>query len=118
MAPCRSASSAANPCLGILCSEAAGVPTCIGEAEVAGVLTCMGEALATGNPLPEPGAWLAAVATLCIVVPRMVPGPVLPWGIGIITFGAAGVVADWDARLEASCSGGRSGICGIGVGVW
>ena len=83
----------------------------------------MGEALATGNPLPKPGAQLAAVATLCATLcstqgaPKTVPGPVLPWGIGIVTLGAARVVANWDARLEASCSVGRSGICGIGIGV-
>ena len=65
------------PCLGVLCSEPAGVPTCMGEAEVAGVLTCMGKALATGNPLLKPGAWLATVATLCAAVPGTVPRPVL-----------------------------------------
>ena len=77
VAPCRSASSKANLCPGVLCSEAASVPICIGEAEAAGVPTCMGEALATGNPLPKPGAQLAMVATLCTVVPGTVPGPVL-----------------------------------------
>ena len=106
-----------NPCPSILCDEATGVPTRIGEAEAPWILTCMDEALATGNPLPKLGAQLAAVATLCTVVPGMVPGPVLPWGIGIVTLGATGQGADWDARLEASCSGQRSGICSIGVSV-
>ena len=91
--------------------------TCIGEAEAGGVPTCIGEALATGNPLPKLGAWLAAVATWYTVVPGMVPGPLLPWGIGIVTLGAAGVAADWDVELVASCSSGRSTICGTGVGV-
>ena len=77
----------------------------------------MGEALATGNPLPKQGAQLAVVATLCTVVPGTVPGPVLSWGIGIVTLGAARVVADWGAGVKASCSGGRSEICSIGVGV-
>ena len=77
----------------------------------------MGEALATGNPLPKLGAWLAAVATLCAVVPGTVPGPVLSWGIGIVTLGATRAAANWDAGLEASCSGGRSGICRVGVSV-
>ena len=117
VAPRRSASSAANTCPGVLCSETAGVVTCIGEAEAGGVPTCIGEALATGNPLLKPGAWLAAVATLCTVVPGMVPGPVLPWGIGIVALGATGVAADWDAEPVASCSSGRSAICGTGVGV-
>ena len=92
--------------------------TCIGEAEAGGVPTCIGEVLATGNPLLKPGAQLAAVATRCTVVPRMVPGPVLPWGIGIVTLGAASMVADGDAELVVSCNGGRSAICGIRVGVW
>ena len=100
-----------------MCSEAAGVVTCIGEAEAGGVPTCIGEALATGNPLPKPGVWLAAVATLCAVVPGMVPGPVLLRGIGTVTSGATGVVADWDTRLEASCRGRMSAICGVGIGV-
>ena len=100
----RSASSAANPCRGILCSEVAGILTCIGDAEAAGVPICMGKALATGNPLPKPGAQLATVATLCAVVPGTVPGPVLPWCIGIVSSGAAGVAAHWDAGLKASCS--------------
>ena len=78
----------------------------------------MGEALATGNPLPKPGAQLAVVATLCAVVPGMVPGPVLTWGIGIVTSGAARMAADCGARVETSCSGRRSEICGIGIGVW
>ena len=107
----------ANPCPGVLCSEATSVLTCIGEADAARVLTCMGEALATGNPLPKLGTWLAVVATLCTVVPGMVPGPVLSWGIGIVTLGAAGVAADWGTGVEASSSGGRSEICGVGVGV-
>ena len=93
----------------------ASIPTCIGEADAAGVPTCIGEALATGNPLPKPWAGLAAVATLCAVVPGTVPGLVLPWGIGILTLGATRVAPDWDTGLEASCSGGRSGICGIGM---
>ena len=117
VAPCRSASSVANACPGVLCGKGASVATCIGEAEAGGVPTCMGEALATGNPLLKLGARLAAVATLCTVVPGMVPGPVLPWGIGIVTSEAARVMADWVTRLEASCSGGRSAVCGIGVGV-
>ena len=77
---------------GVLCSEAASVVTCIGEAEVSRVPTCIGEALATGNPLLKLGAQLAAVATLCTLVPGMVPGLVLPWGIGKVTSEAAGVV--------------------------
>ena len=89
-----------------------------GEAEAGGVPTCIGEALATGNPLLKLGAQLAAVATWCAVVPRTVPGPVLPLGIGIVTFGAAGVTANWDAGLVVSCSSGRSAICGTGVGIW
>ena len=92
--------------------------TCIGEAEAGRVPTCIGEALATGNPLPKPGARLAAVATLCAVVPGTVLGPVLPWDIGIVTLEATGVAADWDAELVASCSSGRSAICGTGVGIW
>ena len=86
--------------------------TCIGEVEAGGVPTCIGEALATGNPLLKSGTWLAAVATRCAVVPRMVPGLVLPWGIGIVTLGAVG-----DAELVASCNSGRSAICGSGVGI-
>ena len=78
----------------------------MGEAEASRVPTCMGEALATSNPLPKLGARLASVATLCAVVPGMVPGPVLPWGIGIVTSEATGLAADWDVELEASCSGG------------
>ena len=92
--------------------------TCIGEAETGRVPTCIGEALTTGNPLLKLGAQLAAVATGCAVVPGMVPGPVLPWGIGVVTSGAAMVVANWDAELVASCSGGISAICGTGIGVW
>ena len=92
--------------------------TCISEAEASGVPTCIGKALATGNPLPKPGAWLAAVATWCAVVPGTVLGLVLPWGIGIVTLGAAGMTADGDAELVVSWSGGRSTICGSGVGVW
>ena len=88
-ASCRSTSSVANACPGVLCGEGASVVTCIGEAEAGRVPTCMGKALATGNPLPKPGAQLAAVATLCAVVPGMVPGLVLPWGIGIVTSEAA-----------------------------
>ena len=84
----------------------------------AGVPTCIGEALATGNPLPKPGAWLAAVATKGAVVPRTVPGPVMPWGIRIVTLGVTDVAADGDAELVASCNGGRSAICGSGVGIW
>ena len=80
-----------------MCGGAAGVVTCIGEAGASGVPTCIGEALATGTPLPKLRALLAAVATWCAVVPRMVPGPVLPWGIGIVTSGAAGMAANWDA---------------------
>ena len=106
-----------NTCPGVLCGEGTGVVTCIGEAEAGGVPTCMGEVLATSNPLPKLGAQLAAVATLCTVVPGTVPGPVLPWGIGIVTSEAAVVMADWDAGLEASCSGGRSAVCGIGIGI-
>ena len=67
-----------NACLEVMHGEADGVVTCIGEAEASGVLTCIGKALATDNPLPKPGAQLAAVATLCAVVPRTVPGLVLP----------------------------------------
>ena len=77
----------------------------------------MGKALATGNPLPKLGAQLAVVATLCAVVPGTVPGLVLSWGIGIVTLGAARMVATWGAGVEASCSGGRSEICSIGIGV-
>ena len=117
VAPCRSASSVVKVCPGVLCGKGASVVTCIGEAEAGGVPTCMGEALATGNPLPKPGAQLAAVATLCAVVPGTVPGLVLPWGIGIVALEAAGATADLDAGLEASCSGGRSAVCGIGVSV-
>ena len=91
--------------------------TCISEAEAGRVPTCIGEALATGNPLLKPGAGLAAVTTRCAVVPGTVLGPVLPWGIGIVTLGAAGMAADGDAELVASCNSGRS-ICGSGVGVW
>ena len=91
--------------------------TCIGEAEASRVPTCIGKALATGNPLPKPGAWLAVVETWCTVVPGTVLGQVLPWGIGIVTLGATGVVADWDAKLVASYSSGRSAICGTGVSV-
>ena len=91
--------------------------TCIGEAEASRVPTCIGEALATGNPLPKPGAQLAAVATWCAIVPGTVLGLVLPWGIGIVTFGAARVAANWDAELVVSCSSGRSAICGSGVSV-
>ena len=91
--------------------------TCIGEAEASGVPTCIDKALATGNPLLKLEAWLAAVATWCTVVSGTVPGLVLPWGIQIVTLGAAGVAADWNARLVVSCSGGRSAICGTGVGV-
>ena len=104
-------------CPGVLCSEAAGVVTCIGEAEAGGVPTCMGKARATGNPLPKPGAQLAVVATLCAVMPGMVPGPVLCWGIGIVTSGAAGVVAGCGTGAEASCRGRRSETCGTGISV-
>ena len=107
----------ANVCPGVLCGKAASVVTCIGEAEAGGVPTCMGEALATGNPLPKPGAQFAAVATLCAVVPGMVPRPVLCWGIGIVTFEAAKVAAGCGARAEASCRGGRSEACSTGIGV-
>ena len=102
---------------GGLCGKAASIVTCVGEVEAGRVPTCIGEALATDNPLPKLGAQLAAVATRCTVVPGMVPGPVLPWGIGIVTLGAAGMTADGDAELVASCNGGRSAICGSGVGV-
>ena len=47
----------------------------------------------------------------------MVSGSVLLWDIGIVTSEAARVAANWDAGLEASCSGGMSAICGIGIGV-
>ena len=87
-------------CPGVLCGKAAGVATCIGEAEASGVPTCMGKALATGNPLPKPGARLAAVATLYAVVPGMVPVPVLSWGIGIVTSEAAGVMANGTLGLR------------------
>ena len=92
--------------------------TCIHEAEASGVPTCIGEALATGNPLPKLGAQLAVVTTRCTVVPGTVPGPVLPWGIGIVTLGATSMVANGDAELVASCNSGRSAICGSGVGIW
>ena len=91
--------------------------TCIGEADAGRVPTCISEPLATSNPLPKPGAGLAAVATWCAVVPRTVPGPVFPWGIKKVTSGATGVVANWDAELVASCSSGRSAIWGTRVGV-
>ena len=91
--------------------------TFIGETEAGRLPTCIGEGLATGNPLLKPGDRLAAVARWCAVVPRTVPGLVLPWGIGIVTLGAARVAADWDAELVASCSSGRSSIHGSGVGV-
>ena len=104
-------------CPEVVYSKAACVVTCIGEAEADGVPTGIGEALATGNPLLKLGALLAVVATLCTVIPRMVPRPMLVRGIGIVMSGATGVVADWDARLEASCRGGMSAICGVGVGI-
>ena len=107
----------ANTCPGVWCSEAAGVATCIGEAEASGVPTCIGKALATGNPLPKLGARFAAVATLCAVMPGMVPGLVLCWGIGIVMWEAAKVVAGCGTGAEASCRGGRSETCGTGIGV-
>ena len=45
------------------------------------------------------------------------PGPVLSWGIGIVTLMTAGMVASGVAKLVASCRHGRSAICGSGVGV-
>ena len=50
-------------------------------------------------------------------MPGTVPGLVLSWGIGIVTLGAARVAADWGAEAKASCSGGKSEICGISISV-
>ena len=91
--PCRSSSSTVNAWPGVLYGETASVETSIGEAETGGVPTCISKARATGNPLPKPGAQLAAVATWHIVGARTVPGPVLSWGIGIVTLRTTGMAA-------------------------
>ena len=95
--PWRSASSMVMVSLGILWCKAARVPS------------CMGEARAIGNPQLKPGAWLAATPAWGADTPGTVPG-MLSWSIGIVTSEVAKAVASWDARIETSCSGGRSGI--------
>ena len=58
-------------CIGVICragedigggkDKECGVPTCMGDVEFCGAPTRIGIVLCTGNPLPKPGARLAAV---------------------------------------------------------
>ena len=76
-------------CIGVICragedigggkDKECGVPTCMGDVESCGAPTCIGVVLHTGNPLPKPGAWLAAVG-VCSMALRTLPGLVLICG--------------------------------------
>ena len=73
-------------CIGVICQpgedigggkdKECGVPTCMGDVESCGAPTHIGVVLCTGNPLPKPGAWLAAVG-VCFTALGTLPGPVL-----------------------------------------
>ena len=73
-------------CIGVICQSGedvgsgkdrdCGVPTCMGDDESCSAPTRIGIVLRTGNPLPKPGAWLAAVG-VCSMVLGTPPGLVL-----------------------------------------
>ena len=73
-------------CIGVICQlgedvgggkdRECGVPTCMGDVESCGTPTHISIVLRTGNPLPKPGARLAAVG-VCSMVLRTLPGLVL-----------------------------------------
>ena len=72
-------------CIGVICragedvggskDKECGIPTCTGDIESCGAPTHIG-IVCTGNPLPKPGAQLAAVE-VCSMALGPVPGPVL-----------------------------------------
>ena len=78
-----------SSCIGVICwagedigggkDKECGVPTCMGDVKSCSTPTHIGVVLCTGNPLPKPGAWLAAVG-VCSVVLRTLRGPVLTCG--------------------------------------
>ena len=73
-------------CIGVICQPGedvssgkdrdCSIPTCIGDVESCGTPTHIGIVLHTGNPLPKPGAWLAAVG-VCSMALGTLLGPVL-----------------------------------------
>ena len=73
-------------CIGVICwpgedvggskDRDCGVPTCMGDVKSCGAPSRIGIVLHTGNPLPKPGAQLAAVG-VCSMVLGTLLGPVL-----------------------------------------
>ena len=73
-------------CIGVICwagedvggskDKECSVPTCMGDVESCGAPTCIGVVLHTSNPLPKPGAQLAAVG-VCSMALGTLPGLVL-----------------------------------------
>ena len=86
------------------------VPTCMGDVKSCSAPTRIGIVLHTGNPLPKPGVWLAAVG-VCSMALGTLPGPVL----------ACDCMVAGDIGMGASSRGGMlvSGYeASDGAGVW
>ena len=107
-------------CIGVICwpgedvgsgkDRDCGIPTCMGDVEPCSAPTRIGIFLHTGNPLPKPGAWLAAVGVCSMAIGTL---------LGLVL--ACNWVVASDIGIRVSSRGGMlvgGDEAGDGAGIW